>query len=454
MALQTKLATLLVMACLAAPGLAAQAEHSPLTLSRREPDDAALAIGAILTGSAEDGASLPARLAALGSPAIPALFEARVRLEIPTRAARGEPITWLELGAEESAALQAALLLLPARDLCAFLRTVGEDERSCWIAIDLLGKVGAAREVELLVSLASPEARHTKIERGRRGEFQAALEGIFARHPEAIERVPLVYGRTDDALLPAIVWALGSKASEERIWALAQLLGRTDEGDPLILVELARLGREVPHPIASAVLAETRPALASRDIERVLLGIEVARCLEDLDAIPELIELLKGPSRSVSTKALECLRSLSEQGFGAEPKRWKDWSHRADEWRRTTAPKLLADVASAVPGRASHALMEFSKWRAFRHELSPGIAKGLAREEPELVVLTCAVLGHLGSWLAIPELAECLRDGDPSIRRGALLALRRITGRDLEANPAAWLALALRSSQSDLAPSR
>lgn len=449
---KTTLATLLVTACLVAPGLAAQNEHSPVALARRAPDEAALAIGALLTGSAEDGADLPARLAALGSPAIPALFEARVQREIPTRAARNAPLTWIELGAEESAALQAALLLLPERELCAFLRTIGDDERSRWIAIELLGKVGEARDVELLVSMASPDDLRTKLDHGRRDEFQGALEGILARHAEALARVPQVYGHAPDALLPAMVWALGREASAERMRTLALLLGRTDEADPLIFVELSRLGREVPHPIARAVLDETRQALGAHDIERILLGIEVARSLEDVDAVPALIELLENPSRSVSAKAVECLRSLSEQGFGAEPKRWKDWSRKAEEWRRTSAPKLLADVASAVPGRASHALMEFSKWRAFRHELTPGIARGLTRAEPELVVLTCAVLGHLGSWLAIPELAACLRDGDTSIQRAALLALRRISGKELEANPAAWLALAQRPSQSDLAP--
>lgn len=405
---------------------------------RRVPDELDLAVGREL--ATPDTDPLGMRLVRLGSQAIPALFETLVTKEAPHQ----EPdkaVVWLELDALQSSEVRASLLGEPARALLDFLRHVEGDARRRREAVRLLGDVGESRDLPYLVWLVDPGGE-ARIEHGVRDEVQEAFEGILSRSEDAHEPVLRAYDASPKGLLAGIIWALGGASSEERLWTLARLLGRTAEADPLILAEMARIGRELPHPIAEDVLAATRPYLGAREPEVVLSSIELAERLEDVEAIPDLIELLGNPLRALSGKALQALQSLAGIQLPLSPVRWEEWHRKASEWRAREAPKFQQDIANGSPGRASHALMEVSKWRAFRHELADGVAAGLERDGNELVVLTCSVLGHLGSWKSVPALAQRLSDGDPAVQRAALLALRSITKADAGSDQAAWLTLA------------
>ncbi|NOT30636.1 MAG: HEAT repeat domain-containing protein [Planctomycetes bacterium] len=418
--------------------------------TERVPDSLDFAVGHELSTPEADTRS--ERLVRLGPEAIPALFEALVTRRAPHREGHDAPLEWLELDPSQASEVRHALGMEPAQPLLDFLRRVDGDEARRLTVLGLLGKVGEPRDLPHLVWLL--DEGQTRIARARRDDLQEAFESILERHAAAREEVLRAYRSAPDALLAGIIWAVSGETSEQRLWILTGLLGGNPEADPLILAELARMGRRLPHPMAEAVLSVTRDYLQSGEPEMLLSGIEVADSLEDVEALPILIDLLGHSSRAVSERALAALRSTTNLGYSGDPRRWQEWQRKAEEWRRGTAPKLLENVANGVPGRAANALMEISKWRVFRHELADGVADGLEREETELVVLACSVLGHLGSWRAVPALTERLKDPAPAVQRAALLALRSITRVDAGSDPAAWRRLAKGALQSPTSPAR
>jgi hypothetical protein len=420
--------------------------------SERAPDEQDLAVGGVLASAAAEPHA--ARLLQLGPAAIPALFEALVTEQAAHRAERDGPVTWIELDADRILGVRAALEGEPARPLLDHLRRVDSpEERRRVAALRLFGGAGEPRDLPTLVWLLD-EGPRKRIARSRRDDLQRAFERILERHASAhdtYDAVRRAYDSAPDSLLAGIIWAVSSESSEERLWVLAGLLERRAEADPLILAELARMGKTLPHPVPEEVLSATRRYLGSADPEILLSGIEAAESLEDVEALPTLIELLEHRSRAVAEKALAALRSMTGLAYARDPRRWQEWHRKAEEWRTRTAPRLLRHVLDGVPGRASHALMELSKWRVFHHELADGVAAGIEREETELVVLACSVLGHLGSWKAVPALVERLDDEEPAVQRAALLALRSITRTDAGSDPSAWTRLAARVLQSPAA---
>ena len=87
---------------------------------------------------------------------------------------------------------------------------------------------------------------------------------------------------------------------------------------------------------------------------------------------------------------------------------------------------------------AAQGLQEIGSHRLYRDKLAEGILPCLDREESDLVVMTCAVLGHLGSSAVVPELVRQLEADSARVRESAEEALKKITGMDLGPDPDLW----------------
>ena len=163
--------------------------------------------------------------------------------------------------------------------------------------------------------------------------------------------------------------------------------------------------------------------------------------LDDVKSVEAMIPLLDHQLEHVRSTAWSTLRKLSGLPFGPDAERWTAW-HRAEvDWWHQRAPAHLAALDSADRHDVSQAIHELSKRRLFRHETARPIARCLDRGQPDLQLLACAAVSHLGSQTAVPELIEALESPSEPVAHAAEQALRHITGKDLGSAPDPWRAL-------------
>ncbi len=323
----------------------------------------------------------------------------------------------------------------------SFVQTRAESpltEPERMLAVRLLGKVGSREDLGLLTVLSTPTAGG-RVPRGDRVSFQESFTSIYRRegcHPSELR---LLYRNAPVDFAAPIIWAVGAADTTTAFEHLALLIGEVEEADPLVLTELTRLGSVLPHPLPDVAAASTRGFLHSSSIEHLLVGIRATQEIEDIGATERLIELSDHRVRAVSTAATGALRQLSGIDRGRGSDRWKAWYEVTQNWWKWEAPDLLENIEHGNDAQASSALLELSKWRFHRHQISPVVARVLQRKNPELLVLACAVLGHLGSWSVVPALVETLADPNADIRSAAVQSLRRITDSDFGLDRKAWL---------------
>ena len=184
-----------------------------------------------------------------------------------------------------------------------------------------------------------------------------------------------------------------------------------------------------------------RVYLESDDPTTLTLAVLACGSLDDVNSVEALIPLLNHPVEHVRSTAAATLRKLTGMPLGGDAERWSAW-HRAEiDWWRRQAPAHLAALDSADRHEVSRAVHELAKRRLFRHQTARPIARCLDRRQPDIQLLACAALGHLGSPTAASALITALESPSQPLARAAEQALRRITGEDLGPAPGPWRAL-------------
>ena len=435
---------MLVGICLVAPPTAAGA---PVRAPFQELDDrtelGADEVAQIFLDARDVGPSTKALAEALasdGGPALPRLFDTLCRGRFDVRVGeRGTSTKALE--PDERRALVAAVGRLPWDEVRTFLadRRAEEPTRAQRLAaLELLGAHGTTRDLSALLDWSEPDDRRARVPRAVRGAFTEALGGVLDRDERVLRQVPGLYSAAHLSLLPSILNVLGARPSPPTLSTLAELLGVVPKADALVLAEIAHAAQGLRQPADAGTRGRVRAYLYT---ERGPLteGIMAAGKLEDAAAVPRLVELLAHADPSVRERAHAALAQITSQRIGPDPQAWTDWHAEAMEWWRDRAPADLRRVRSAGPAVAAQAVLDLSKQRFFRHRLAGPLSYGLEREHEDLVVLTCAALGHLGSPLAVEPLLGSLEDPSVEVRRAAFLALRRLTGEDHGEDPRAWV---------------
>ena len=377
-------------------------------------------------------------LAKLGATALPDLFEVLATGRIPIRVGEhGNSSRELEPSHER--AVLGTFSRLPYRRVIAFLDVLsGEplEPEAQRAALRILAELGTGEELSLVARVGTP-AQGAIARRPVREAFEQALVRILERDPSSVRDVPSLYARAHPSYLGPIAAALGQRASHERLLALSRLLGKVAEADRLVLIEIGRMAPRVSDPDQLA-LSNVRPYLRAADLQVLTEATMAVGRLEDRGAVPRLIELIDHRDPTVARAALDALRGMSGKVIGARPESWTEWYRKEMEWWRHEAPGELGVAASGSPEQASRVILQLSKKRLFKNELAEPLAASLERSEPELVVLACAALGHLGSRKAVPHLIRCLERENQDMQTAAWRALRRITGLELGADPQLW----------------
>jgi len=343
----------------------------------------------------------------------------------------------------EREAVVAALAAKPWSEVIAYLEKLAEepaDEARRRTALELLGARGTPRDLKRLLQWSEPFAEEevTRIPRERCTAFAGALGGILDRHPDAASSVSGMYKKAHLSLVPSTLSTLGTRPGKPSLWALADLIGLVPDADPLVLAEICHVATTVRQPIETGVLDRIRPILNRGERSLLIEAILAAGRLGDIEAIPRLIELLDHGDRMVSARAQDALEALTGEFLGSRASEWSAWYAETMDWWDRRAQEQIHLVRSDIKAQASRAILELSKQRMFRHELAKPLSEALLHEDEEIVILTCATLGHLASPLSVSPLLEILEAPDVDLRRAAYLALRRITEEDHGEDPRHW----------------
>lgn len=102
----------------------------------------------------------------------------------------------------------------------------------------------------------------------------------------------------------------------------------------------------------------------------------------------------------------------------------------ATGWWTQEGPRELRRATSGPAAHASRAIMILSRQPFYRHQIAESLVQALDRREPELVVMTCAALGRLGSQVAVEGLVEAPDHDREDVRGAVRAALVQITGED------------------------
>ena len=208
------------------------------------------------------------------------------------------------------------------------------------------------------------------------------------------------------------------------------MLGRVPRADAFVLGELGHLAKVARFPVDPAVGDQVRAYLAQTDLALLTEGIVVSGRLGDAKAVEPLVALLGHDDANVRARTVEALIAITGERHGPNPELWRDWHAKVSVSWKTKAPEWLWRVSSGNSSIATRAILELAKLRTYRHELTGPLTVGLEREDEDVVVLTCAALGHLGSTAAVRPLLAKLDGSSVEVKRAAYLALRRITGED------------------------
>lgn len=341
------------------------------------------------------------------------------------------------------AALLAALALRPRSELEPLFdsaREAAEDQRPRRTALRLLGEIGGSKDVSLLIQIASPPPESGGVSRDLRVAFEQSLGRVLERAPEGRWVLRDRFTSIGGSLLAPAIRCISRERSEESLELLAGILGRVAGADALILRELARVGDALHHPVGRVVQTSVRFKLSDPDPFVTVLAIEAAGSLGDHDSIPQLISHLSHEEPLVREAADDALSRLTARKFRGDRDAWQAWYYEELDWWAEESSRCFQGIRSADAALAVRAIRDVSSRRLHVDDLSREVAWGLNRTQPEIVRLTAAALGALGSSAVMGDLVRALDHADEGVVRAAHAALCRITRLDIEPDSDAWSA--------------
>ena len=370
------------------------------------------------------------------------LYAALVRDGITVRIGeRGRSVR--SLTPSEREALFAALAGASWNDLRLHLKErleAGPESSERLIAIGLLGALGNEEDLGALVRWAEPARPHQRVSREVRTTLGSALASIVERHPVALRSLPGLMQVVHRSSISAVLAGLRAVSGAPALAALTDSLGRVPAADALVLAEISEMARSTKAPIDARIPEMVCSYVNARERAVRIEAVTALGCIGSAATIPMLLELLDAKDFDMRERALSALRTATGQSFQPDRYAWAQWLRSVKQWRQTDGPRLKKLVMNGSIPEASRAILELCNQRIYRHSIAADVARGLERREAELVTLACTALGQLDSTVGVDPLLAKLKAPDPSVRRAAFLALRRITDEDHGEDPSAWRA--------------
>jgi hypothetical protein len=184
-----------------------------------------------------------------------------------------------------------------------------------------------------------------------------------------------------------------------------------------------------------------RDVLAGADSESLRAAIVASGRMEDADAIPHLIAILRTGSTGPGTDAVWSLERITGLRLGREVQRWDAWYAREQDWWREESSAAFAALDGGSRAERVTALLAIGKLQGWRHKLAAEVAPSLQDPDPEVARLAAQVLRNLGSRYVGAALVRALERPESAVVREVWRALRSTTRKDLPSDPAAWRVL-------------
>jgi HEAT repeat protein len=292
-------------------------------------------------------------------------------------------------------------------------------------ALKVLGAVGSAQDLELLIGLADD---------GGASELEAAAARILERDDGAWPLVQRKVIESSPVVASSLLCAVSSLSSPRGLLLLDDLLGLLPPQDVAILSHIGKLGGKIPWEAGELSRVKVREYLRSLDMQLVRSAAMALGELEDSAATLDLVELLDSDSASVRSAAHWALQQVTGLQLPADTRRWSSWYATESCWFEKYGARLLDRLDRADPQQALHALDELSAHRYKRDVIAYRIAPLLGHQDAGLRQNACRALGRLESRVSVPALRAALNDRELAVIEEAARALRAITGEDRDAS--------------------
>ena len=307
------------------------------------------------------------------------------------------------------------------------------------LAIAVIENRGDRQSLAIAIELVTPEDPTERPDRHLAAGFERAVSRLLQRDPEAISRIEDDFQKIPRALMPTMLRAVGAAPSSSALSFLGERLDEAPELELIVLAQIGRVAAALRTPCAERVQTAVLMHLMSADPALRREACLTAGRMECLNAVSDLIDLLRDKDGGVRSNAHWALERLTGKSLAAEPDRWRTWYWNETRWWQEEAPALIDQVRSDDPTQISAAMRKFSSHKLHRHELAKELVSLLDYENDSVVRQACAALGVLRSSVAVPGLAKALDHPTAEVRQGAHQALKTITERhDLPAEREAW----------------
>jgi hypothetical protein len=267
--------------------------------------------------------------------------------------------------------------------------------------------------------------------------IEPALAALLQRDPQGIEAAGKHCRRE---LLPSLARAAGGIRSIKSLAWLANQLGHDETFDLTLLEELGRAGGGGRLAIPEPALRRVRDALAQSHGERRRVAAATLGQLRDDAAFDDLVRTLGDDDVSLVAAAHGALEALVGRDLGPDADAWHDWRVQQDAWNNHMAPSIYRQLSDTDPAFASSAIAELLTHPFFRRDVATALAARLPESDGSLFATTCTALTSLASERGTTGLVEALDRENREERETARRALCALTGLDLPADRATWIA--------------
>jgi HEAT repeat protein len=240
--------------------------------------------------------------------------------------------------------------------------------------------------------------------------YRDAVARTLTRDPRAYASTARLGRTAEKPLLASIARAIGDVGAREGLEPLTSLLHHDDDTDAIVLQELAVIARRFPAPFEEQLTSRVRPFLQRSKGLTLQATVLALGALEDLDSANDLAGLLDSPDPKLSSAALLALRRIGRQPFPARRVLWEVWLQDQEYWWQGQAPELLANLSEGSPAEVVQRLQSLGSHGLHRHAIASEVVALLDHEDPIVRKFTCAVLGQLGSAVAITDLQDARHD--------------------------------------------
>ena len=308
-----------------------------------------------------------------------------------------------------------------------------------FLALQVLGAVGSARDFERLLQHALDPDRTLLAERERLA-FERAATRMLARDPETYEQLLRHAPNARPELLPSLLFAAGAARDPRGLAFVQQVLDRQPDLARIAISQVRLIGPSLSVQRNEELLRRVRPYLRPEEKETCQAAALALAELGDAESIPALLELLEHDSAGIRENALWALQRATGMSFPLDARIWTEWYEGELAWLADEAPGLIQQLSASDTSKVAEALKALTRHRLHRHQLAQRIGDELPRVSDELRVLICKTLGRLESPYAIPALLDAAEDRHVPLSIAAFEALLAVTRRDLGRDADTWRA--------------